>query len=107
MEQQEINYRATTLEISCPEEWAKALDFARETRDDSLRNCIWRLMNWCGIDRIRISKDYGKHCFYFTTWNGENMRMNGGIIYHGNPDEGYMKNGSVQLTPSYGWQIHT
>lgn len=38
--------------------------------------------------------------------NGK-VEMNGGIIFHGTPETGYMQNGSVQLCPSYGWSSHT
>lgn len=31
----------------------------------------------------------------------------GGIVYHGNPNKGYMQNNSFQLSPMYGWEIHT
>ena len=29
--------------------------------------------------------------------------MNGGVLYHGNPDESY----AVTFDPTKGWQIHT
>ena len=106
-----IRCRATHLEILCPEKWFKALQHANETEDESLKNCVWNLMNWCQGDpnaTIHISSDFGEHCFFFQDIDGNgNVGICGGIVYHGNPKSGYKQNGSVQLTPSYGWQIHT
>ena len=110
-ENNEIRCRAKRLEILCPEKWFKALQHAWDTEDQSLKNCLWNLMNWSQRDKrstITISSDFGEHCFFFSNKdeNGD-VGICGGIIYHGNPKDGYKTNGSVQLTPSYGWQIHT
>jgi len=61
---------------------------------------------------IHIANDYDKNSFMF--WQ-EYLREDlkgktgivGGIIYHGCPSDGYKDNFSVQLSPSYGWSIHT
>ena len=55
-----------------------------------------------------ISSDFGEHTFFFSE-NREDGRQGlcGGIVYHGCPEEGYKENGSVSLSPEYGWQIHT
>ena len=61
---------------------------------------------------IHIGNDFAENCFSF--WQ-EYLREDlkgktgivGGIIYHGCPSDGYKENYSVQLSPSYGWSIHT
>lgn len=56
---------------------------------------------------LLISYDESDNCFYFEEFHGGLRYMNGGIIFHGDPETGYIKNNSVQLTPSYGWHLHT
>ena len=55
-----------------------------------------------------ISSDFCEHSFGFSDQrvNGQ-ISLCGGIIFHGFPDEGYTENGSVMLSPSYGWSRHT
>lgn len=45
--------------------------------------------------------------FTFCEYLNGTPRINGGIIFHGWPETGYKTNGSVQLSPSYGWATHT
>lgn len=45
--------------------------------------------------------------FYFEDIYKGIVRYNGGLVFHGWPDTGYMQNGSVQLDPCYGWSKHT
>lgn len=99
-------YATATLEITCPEEWTKAQDFARENRDDSLMLCITRLLSWRSRDKnkkIVVSKDYMDYSFYFVEiYSDGKTGVNGGIIYYGKPAE---KDGPYCY--KYGWNIHT
>lgn len=106
------------IEISCPERWREewnrsqyALAERKITKQQSLEHVAARLMGflcWVGADKVVVSPDFCAHCFLFKVYSeDDSCIMNGGIIFHGLPDTGYQQNGSVQLTPSYGWQIHT
>lgn len=96
------------LIINCKDRFRKAVEVARDTRDNSLRDCIFRLLTWNGVSKVSISSDYEEHSFLFTTYNKDgNVYICGGLIYHGNPQTGYNEAGNVQLNPSYGWHIHT
>lgn len=102
------------LEIRMEECVAAKLDasmaFAKSIRNTSLEECLERLSKHTrlGVDHyITLMSDFSEHGYlFFEKLNGE-CRMNGGIIYHGNPKEGYKENSSVQINPSYGWSIHT
>lgn len=96
------------LIVNCEDRFRKAVEVARDTRDNSLRDCIFRLLTWNGVSKIFISSDSEEHSFLFTTFDNDgNVDICGGIIYHGNPKKGYKEAGSVLINPSYGWHIHT
>lgn len=99
------------LHIHCKEKWCKAMEASREHYDKTFAECVMRLMNffaWNGTKEVNIFPDFDEHCFYFTVIREDgSISMNGGMIFHGFPGEGYKENGSVQLTRSYGWSIHT
>lgn len=87
------------------------LRYAEERHDTSLIDCLRRFHKYIktsSADKVFIYKDYAERSFTFCLCgaNGE-LRMNGGIIFHGYPSEGYKTGSSVQLTPTYGWSIHT
>lgn len=85
------------------------LRFAGEHEDMSLQNCIMRFFLY-GDEEVRISNDFAPRSFYFQLMNGDKCGMNGGIIYHGNHDnggDGSSPTFSVNLTPTKGWSIHT
>ena len=102
------------LEIRMEECVAAKLDasmaFAKSISDTSLEECLARLSKHSrfGVDHyITLMSDFSEHGYlFFENLNGE-CRMNGGIIYHGNPKDGYKENSSVQINHSYGWSIHT
>lgn len=102
------------LEIRMEECVSAKLDasmaFAKSISDTSLEECLARLSKHSrfGVDHyITLMSDFSEHGYlFFENLNGE-CRMNGGIIYHGNPKEGYKENSSVQINHSYGWSIHT
>lgn len=96
------------LIINCEQKFRKAVEVARDTRDTSLRDCVFRLLTWNGVSKVFIYSDCEEHSFLFTTYDKDgNVDICGGIIYYGNPKTGYSHAGSVQLSPSYGWHIHT
>lgn len=99
------------FEITCKERFEAAMELSREHRDNTFSNCIMRLlsyMTWDDAEMVRLSRDWGEHCFNFGVYRADgSLILNGGVIFHGFPESGYQQNGSVQLCPSYGWQIHT
>jgi hypothetical protein len=93
----------------------ETLEFAKTINDNSLQECLNRLEQveknmqerMPGME-TQIATDWAKHSFYFVRKDSKGAFCgNGGIIFHGSPNEGYLQGGSVQLEPSYGWQIHT
>lgn len=110
----EFEMRDKPLEIRMEEQVAERLEkskeFANSIGDTSLEGCLTRLSKHSrlGVDHyISLSPDFSEHGYIFCEYLNNECRMNGGIIYHGNPKEGYKENSSVQLNPSYGWSIHT
>lgn len=97
--------------IKCPEKFKKTVEAAREHYDTTFEKCIFRLvtyLTWNNAAEVRLYSDYAEHCFYFVVLDAEGrLMMNGGVIFHGFKGEYYKQNGSVQIEPSYGWQIHT
>ncbi|MDR0430351.1 MAG: DUF4120 domain-containing protein [Tannerellaceae bacterium] len=92
--------------IKCEERYREAMEYAEKTGDKSLQDCLERLKRWeinmNGVMHLR--KDFAPLSFYFEMLDSSGNRiMNGGLLYHGNPDQSY----AVQLTQSIGWQIHT
>ena len=110
----EFEMRDKPLEIRMEEQVAERLEkskeFANSIGDTSLEDCLTRLSKHprLGIDHyISLFPDFSKHSYIFCEYLNNEYRMNGGIIYHGNPKDGYKENSSMQLNPSYGWSIHT
>lgn len=110
----EYKMRDKPLEIRMEEHVAERLGKSRELAnsigDTSLDDCLTRLSKHSrfGVNHyIGLFPDFSEHGYTFCEYLNNECRMNGGIIYHGNPKEGYKENSSVQLTPSYGWSIHT
>lgn len=101
-----------SLVIQCEEKWFNAQEEARNHYDNSLDKCVVNLMSWMHpqsqVKTIRVFADHGLHTFGFVEEREDGTQgVKGGIVFHGFPDEGYIQNGSVQLSPTYGWQIHT
>ena len=96
---------------SCSDYFKEQLDYANRIGDTSLQNCLDRFLNRPKRDddhTINIRRDaYSERSFFFTEFYNGKIQLAGGIIYHGSPNDGYKQNGSVQMNPSYGWQIHT
>lgn len=87
------------------------LRYAHQHNDISLLNCVKRFRNYtkrCAGHKIVIGRDFSDRSFLFhEDYGNGHYGLNGGIIFHGYPEEGYKVNDSVQLTPTYGWSIHT
>jgi hypothetical protein len=93
------------MEIKCEERYQQALEHAAKTEDDSLQKCLDRLKQW---EKNRDSEiilyfDSSPLSFYFEMIKDGTRIMNGGLLFHGSPDESY----AVQLVPTKGWAIHT
>lgn len=96
------------LIIECKDRFRKAVDVARDTRDNSLFDCVSSLLTWHGVSKVFVSSGYEEHSFLFSAYRKDGkIHTCGGIVYHGNPETGYNQAGSFQLNPSYGWHIHT
>lgn len=96
------------LIINCKDRFSKAVEVARDTRDNSLFDCVFRLLTWHGVSKIVISSDHEEHSFLFSTYIEDGTtHICGGLVYHGNSETGYNQAGSLQPNPSYGWHIHT
>ena len=93
------------MTIKCEERYQEAMDYAEKTNDKSLQNCLDSLKRWeaNGNSEIILYKDFAPYSFYFEEMKDGNRIMNGGLLYHGNPDQSY----AVQLVSSIGWSIHT
>ncbi len=86
------------------------LEYANSIGDTSLINCLRDFRRYTKLSddhRIVITKDYAARSFFFWEESHGIQRLCGGIIYHGSEKDGYRTAGAIQLTPSYGWQIHT
>ncbi|MDR1699566.1 MAG: DUF4120 domain-containing protein [Lachnoclostridium sp.] len=94
------------MKIKCEEHYQEVLEHAKEMKDETLQKCLDRLKAWekNGESEIILYKDFAPFSFYFVQVDMDGNRiMNGGLLYHGSPDESF----AVQLIPSDGWQIHT
>lgn len=97
------------------ERYRECLSFAYEHRlAANLHEVFARLLSWESYDEreqqseVVIGMDWDDKSFSFSVHNPDGtIGICGGIIYHGCPADGYLENGSVMLSPSYGWQIHT
>ena len=99
------------LVIKCKEKFKKAMELSREHDDKTFANCMCRLLSfycWKDVEKVVLYNDYYEHSFTFTVYNEDgSISINGGVIFHGFPEQGYRESGSVCIEPTYGWQIHT
>ena len=99
------------LTITCKKKFSEAVELSRKHYDTTLSACMMRLLMysaWEDVQEVRLRSDFCEHSFCFAVIRKDgSVYFNGGVIFHGFPDEGYKQNGSVQISPSYGWQIHT
>lgn len=99
------------FEMTCKKEFKEAIELSREHCDLTFGKCMQQLLSyltWDNADKVRLSRDWDEYCFNFAVLRADDsVMLNGGVIFHGFPEIGYKQNGSVQIDPSYGWQIHT
>jgi len=69
---------------------------------------MWEKYDETGpVNEIYISSNFSERSFIFEErYRDGSTGIKGGIIFHGTPGQ-YKENGSVQMDPSYGWQVHT
>lgn len=82
----------------------------RKHGNDSLLECLKRFHSYRRVasnQHIEISYNSGYNEFTFCEMVDGIRTLVGGIIFHGWPETGYQTNNSFQLTPQYGWAIHT
>ena len=96
-------------DVATQREFIKCVRYAREHGDDSLLGCAKMFHNWRKVAHnhtVTIYKDaYNDKCFSFCEKRGDKYGIVGGLIFHGYDE--YTTNGSVQLTPTKGWAMHT
>lgn len=106
------------IKILCPEKWSKtwvksqnALNDQSIHYNESLQYMLVRLMSLAlhdNVNSVRICSDFCDDSFLFAIERKDGSTyLNGGIIFHGFPKDGFVTNGSVCLSPQYGWAIHT
>lgn len=92
--------------IKCEERYQEALAHAKNTGDKTLQDCLGRLKRYeTNMNaEAHLMRDRSKLSLYFELFdkNG-NLVLNGGIVYHADPDESY----SFTMDSIIGWQIHT
>lgn len=100
-----------SINFLCDDKYVREqLKYAEKHNDNSLKDIFERFKKRprCNdLHEIVISKDFSERSFIFTELIGGERSLTGGIIFHGYPNEGYKENNSVQLTPTFGWQVHT
>jgi hypothetical protein len=94
------------MQVRCEKRYAEAVAYAEKTGDKTLQDCLDRLKQWEINQKcvIILCYDHAPLSFYFEMNDQSGKRvMNGGLLYHGNPDESR----AVTFDPAKGWQIHT
>ena len=94
------------MTIICEERYREALAYAEKTGDTTLNECLEQLKRWeAGMEgEVHLLWDFAPLSFYFEIRAKDGSRlMNGGVLYHGSPDESF----ALQLVPAKGWQVHT
>lgn len=94
--------------IHCQEHYDEVVKYAERIGDTTLSECIERLKK-CKQDpdrpcTLHLSRDFAPYSFLFSqVYSDGSLRMNGGLIYHGVPDQSC----SVLLNTHHGWSTHT
>ena len=96
------------------ERFVECRQFAAEHNlTENLNQVFANLLSWENYDEegrmneIVIGTDFCEKSFsFYEEYRDGRIGICGGIIFHGTPGN-YVENGSVQLQPTYGWQIHT
>lgn len=87
----------------------QAIQHAKVTGDSSLKDCLERLESWEKDGRTTtLYDDSSPLSFYFEVRRDDgSLWMNGGVLYHGNPDESFAVIIDSFDKPFIGWRIHT
>lgn len=91
--------------VKCEERYNEAVEYAQQIEDSSLQQCLDRLCQWERNRNAEITLyyDHSPLSFNFKMRDKKgNLIINGGLLYHGNPDQSY-----AFTTCSSKWQIHT
>lgn len=94
------------MQIKCEERYQEALAHAEKTGDKTLQDCLDRVKRYeANLNgEAHLMRDRSKLSLYFEIRNSDGKCvMNGGIVYHGDPDESH----SFTFDPTKGWQVHT
>ena len=100
----------TRIDIRNEERFIQCIEHAEKTNDPSFFQCIANKIhiNYGSPTTLHLGWDYDKYSMqFYMEYEKFGNGIHGGIIYHGNPQDGYNDGGSIQLTPSYGWSSHT
>lgn len=97
------------MKILCQKRYDEIVAYAEKIGDKTLQTCLDRLQCW--EDNVRdkgyemeLSYDFAPYSMLFALRRPDGTTyINGGLIYHGNPDESY----SVTFDSTVGWQTHT
>ena len=95
------------MKILCQEHFDEVQEFAKKIKDDSFQKCLDSFKRWeqnpnqpCEIE---LYKDFAPYSFFFKQiYPDGSVGLQGGLLYHGNPDESY----SITCSDKK-WQIHT
>lgn len=93
--------------------WSHLKELIQDCRNhgnDSLMECLKRFRRYrrtAKNQQIVVRYNGYRHEFSFCEFINDVPQFCGGIVFHGWPETGYQINNSVQLTPQYGWAIHT
>lgn len=102
---------ALSLANMTEEDMEKLLIDCDEHDDTSLVNIIRRLTNprrrVCEKQCIRLSYDKEMQKITVREVRDGEVDFYGMIVFHGWPETGFKHNGSFQLDPQYGWELHT
>jgi Domain of unknown function (DUF4120) len=109
-------FRKNRLVWQNKEHAKEVFQFAKKTGQtknlkDNLQRLINIAKNYGSHYKVSIGRDFAPYSFGFCIMLGpKNIRLNGGMIYHGSHDGGGNGSGptfSVCLEPTQGWAIHT
>jgi hypothetical protein len=91
--------------IHCSKKFIEAIKYANSINDSTLEKCLESFENWEKRTggTVELYKDKSPLSFLFCRKINGEVEVNGGLIYHGNPDESF----SFQIEKSTGWQVHT
>lgn len=94
------------MKIIHQDHYDKVVEYAASIGDTTLQDCLERVRKHETYLKAEahLMRDRSKHSLYFELYDKNGNRvMNGGVVYHGDPDEAH----SLTMDPKKGWQLHT